>query len=395
MWPKTDFDQMADLLVEAEAHQLAGGMPKVRLKEMRQSLGFKPSRESLLVCPQLRPHIDWPAMVRYDWVHTFCNGGVLSTALFQLVNVAERMGVATQNDIKLFLQERWLVPKHRASHRHRLPDLFSEHWAQANRDGETIRCQSSELLELYSLLRYWALTRLPRSEELAAPLQQYLKVSKCIDLILKAKRQQMTTVEASTALRECLQDWLATHKAAFGTQFVKPKSHWAFDVADQLAIDSVVVDTFVIERLHLRVRAAAEHCKKLNSYETSVLARVVNEQVRALHQGFGGPRVLGRHAPFPGMPAANVADTLELDGVHVSVGDMVRRGQDVAKVVACAEEDGALFAVVDLQVVAHTCSPRSSTWTPRGVRSVWPAGDIAEVIAWKDLGEGRTLVVIE
>ena len=63
MWPKTDFDQMADLLVEAEAQQLAGGMPKVRLKEMRQSLGFKPSRESLLVCPQLRPHIDWPAMV--------------------------------------------------------------------------------------------------------------------------------------------------------------------------------------------------------------------------------------------------------------------------------------------------------------------------------------------
>ena len=155
-------------------------------------------------------------MVIYDWVHTFCNGGVLSTALFQSINVAERMGVATQSDIKLFLQERWLVAKHRASHRRRLPDLFSEHWAQANRDGETIRCQSSELLELYSLLRYWALTKLPRIERLAAPLQQYLKISKCVDIILKAKRQQMTTVEASTALRECLQDWLATHKAVLG-----------------------------------------------------------------------------------------------------------------------------------------------------------------------------------
>ena len=32
---------------------------------------------------------------------------------------------------------------------------------------------------------------------------------------------------------------------------------------------------------------------------------------------------------------------------------------------------------------------------PEGARSVWPAGDIAEVVAWKDLGEGRTLVVIE
>ena len=395
MWPKRDFDQMADLLVEAEAHQLAGGMPKVRLKEMRQSLGFKPGRESLLACPQLRPHVDWQAVVRYDWVHTFCNGGVLSTALFQLINVAERMGVATQSDIRLFLQERWLVPKHRATHRRRLADVFNQHWAQANRDGQTIKCQSSELLELYGLLRYWALTRLPRSEELATPLRQYLKVSNCVDIILRAKRQQMTTVEASTALRECLQEWLVTHKAAFGSHGVRPKSHWAFDVAEQLAIDSVVVDTFVIERLHLRVRAAAEHIKKLESYETSVLSRVVNEQFRALQEGFGGHRVLGRHAPFPGIPAAKVADTLEFDGVHVSVGDIVRRGQDIAKVVACAEEDGALFAVVDLQVVAHTCSPRSSTWTPRGARSVWSAGDIAEVVAWKDLDEGRTLVIIE
>ena len=32
---------------------------------------------------------------------------------------------------------------------------------------------------------------------------------------------------------------------------------------------------------------------------------------------------------------------------------------------------------------------------PDGARSVWPAGDIAEVVAWKDLDEGRTLVVIE
>ena len=52
VWPNKDFDQMTDLLVAAEAHHLAGGMPQVRLEEMRQSLGFKPGRESLLACPQ-------------------------------------------------------------------------------------------------------------------------------------------------------------------------------------------------------------------------------------------------------------------------------------------------------------------------------------------------------
>ena len=230
MWPKRDFDQMADLQVAAEARHLAGGMPQVRLKEMRQPLGFRPGRESLLACPHSRPHIDWQAVVRYDWVHTFCNGGVLSTALFQLINVAERMAVATQSDIKLFLQEPWVVPKHRARHRRRLAEVFNHHWAQANRESQYIKCQSSELLELYGLLRYWAITRLPRSEELATPLQQYLKVSQCMDIILNAKRQQVATVEASAALRACLQEWMATRKTALGVVGLRPKSHFGLSM---------------------------------------------------------------------------------------------------------------------------------------------------------------------
>ena len=177
---------------------------------------------------------------------------------------------------------------------------------------------------------------------------------------------------------------------------MRPKSHWAFDVAEQLAIDSVVVDTFVIERLHLRVRKAAEHIKGLGTYEASVLSRVVNEQFRTAQERGLGPRCLmGRHAPCPGLPGANVADRLQFHGTDVSVGEMVRRGEEIGKAVACAEEDGALFVVVDLQVVAQTCSPKSNIWIPRGDRSVWHAGDISEVVTWKDLGEGRTLVVIE
>ena len=48
VWPRADFEEMADLLVEAEATQLAGGMPKARLIEMRRGLGFNsPSRKPL------------------------------------------------------------------------------------------------------------------------------------------------------------------------------------------------------------------------------------------------------------------------------------------------------------------------------------------------------------
>ena len=169
---------------------------------------------------------------------------------------------------------------------------------------------------------------------------------------------------------------------------------WAFDVADQHATDPVVVDSFVVERLHLRVRAAAEHVKKLEGYERTVLSRVLNDQARAL-QIVATRGLIGVRASFPGLPSATVSDRMEVDGVHVAVGDFVRRGQYIAKAVACAEEGGVLFVVVDLQVVAHTCSPRSSTYTLTGDRSVWPASDISEVVAWKDMGQGQTLVIVE
>ena len=118
------------------------------------------------------------------------------------------------------------------------------------------------------------------------------------------------------------------------------------------------------------------------------LSQVLNEQTRALQLAVTRG-LLGRQAPFPGLPSATVSDRLEVDGVHDAVGDVVKRGQDIANVVACAEEGGVLFVVVDLQVVAHTCSPRSSTYTPTGGRAVWPASDISEVVAWKDMGQGQ------
>ena len=394
LWPRAEFEQAADLLVVAEDNWRLGGMPAARLVEMRKALGFQPSRDSLLVCPQLRPHIDLLAVFRYDWVHTFCSGGVLSTALWQLVHAAEQANVATQADISTFLKEPWCTPLHRKAHRQRLPDVFNEHWAAANRKGNTIKCTSSELMELYGLMRYWALTRLPRHDELTMPLQLFLKVSKCVDIIVRAKRKQVSMVQASTDLRQCLQGWMVAHKAAFGSHGLKPKSHWAFDVADQLATDPVIVDAFVVERLHLRVRAAAEHVRKLEGYERTVLSRVLNDQARAL-QIVATRGLIGVRAPFPGLPSATVSDRMEVDGVHVAVGDFVRRGQDTAKVVACAEEGGVLLVVVDLQVVAHTCSPRSSTYTLTGDRSVWPANDISEVVAWKDMGQGQTLVLVE
>ena len=46
---------------------------------------------------------------------------------------------------------------------------------------------------------------------------------------------------------------------ASGTTGLKPKHHWAFDVAECLAIDDtkILLDTFGTERMHRRVKKVA------------------------------------------------------------------------------------------------------------------------------------------
>ena len=51
--------------------------------------------------------------------------------------------------------------------------------------------------------------------------------------------------------------------------------------------------------------------------------------------------------PYPELPSARIADSLEANWVHIATGDLVSRGEEMAKVVACAAERGELFVVCD------------------------------------------------
>ena len=88
-----------------------------------------------------------------------------------------------------------------------------------------------------------------------------------VDLILDAKRALTPMVASAHALREALKDFMDTHVAAYGRDRIKPKHHWMYDVADQMECLPAVFDAFIIERLHLRVKAVADNVDNLRSFE--------------------------------------------------------------------------------------------------------------------------------
>ena len=59
---------------------------------------------------------------------------------------------------------------------------------------------------------------------------------------------------------------------------LKPKHHWAFDVAECLASDEskFLLDTFGTERMHRRAKSVAENCTRLDVFEVYVMSGLVN-----------------------------------------------------------------------------------------------------------------------
>jgi len=84
------------------------------------------------------------------------------------------------------------------------------------------------------------------------------------------------------------------HIAAYGDETLKPKHHWMFDIAEQMEWLPCVVDAFIIERIHLRIKRNAEKVHELGVFEKSVMAGVVNTIYDEASKPFVG-RVARRH----------------------------------------------------------------------------------------------------
>ena len=69
-----------------------------------------------------------------------------------------------------------------------------------------------------------------------------------------------------------------------------------------MVTDGFVVDAITSERLHLRVKAIANHCKNLNKYEADVMAGVTSSHMTNLvntDNWSSGCNLVGKVASVP------------------------------------------------------------------------------------------------
>ena len=383
----------ADFALSAETIRAAHELRQTRhltqelYKEIEKSEGFTFSALGVPWDEELLGHVDVFSAVAMDWVHSALSDGSMSVEAKCLLAASASIGQSFPQ-VETFLKRAdWEFPnylRHKMTGLHR---VFS-HWrVNTKEDGQKVRCLASELLSVYGLVRNFTQTVIGEGHpELAPNLESFFACCNVIDIFLKVKHRQMRLDEVTVdLLDEALSNHLRLHKAAYGTEHIKPKHHWLFDVACRLRRRDLLwflVDCFVLERSHLTARDVADNVKNTRSFERSVLAGVLNKQIYGLKKMVASGAMLDfRSAPMPGYPQAQVADNMNFKGQHISVGDVVLSGDNAAGVVlACAQEGDEFFVIVETLVLIEQVTPQSATWRMGvGPRAVWDASRILMV----------------
>ena len=359
LWTAAGLHNMADDLVDKRARYEAGTLPWARVEQAQRAAGYQCTADGLLACAELRPYVDVVKVVRFDWVHTMLDSGALSFAAWNLLELCESLQLASQEGLRQFLELEWHVPRsarYGSRDVRRLPMLFNDLGAQANRSSGAragIRCSASELLALYGVLQHWVATEVPDDARLARAKMCYNKICAAIDLALQVKRRHRRGSEVAGDMTDLIEEHMALYTHCYGEDAVKPKHHWSFDVAEQIAYADVhLIDAFVIERLHLRARSVADHVTNTSSWEQALCAGILNTHSHALRtrgteEGLTGASVTCDVGPLKG---ARVADGLRSAGRALEVDSMVTMMSRtlVGVVIACVEAaDGIQYVAVE------------------------------------------------
>jgi hypothetical protein len=332
-------------------------------------------------------------VITIDWVHTLlCDGTFSVECRLLLARSHEKLGKGFAS-VAAFLQG-WSFPMDKNMEMKVLHRVFDDFRHSYCEEHDKLKASASELLSVYGLVRHWVAVELSEEPSMANEVASFNLCCEVVDIMLFTKRGKLAMANGSRLLNEAHQRHLENHKFCYGTEHVKPKHHWPFDVADQWARHYYVLDAFLVEKAHLIARAIADRTLNTSQFERSVLAGVLNYQVGSLLQLGPQQELLGKSSPFPGFPDSRVADNLCIDGVTVSVSDFVFLGAKVGRVSACVSEGGDdFFLVVDTLGLVTRIADHSGTYAFDNQRLVWDARKAQLALAWREVAPASFTVI--
>lgn len=145
------------------------------------------------------------------------------------------------------------------------------------RSGDsTFKAQASDMLSLYGVVRVLVARNWPAA---VAPQKKASFLAMCG--VLDSFRRALRTSKIPSNFAQSIITYLRAHSAAYGTQDLPPKFHYALHNAEQFGELGQIFTTFVHERKHRGVKATASNCTRLGVFEQVVVQNLLIDQARA------------------------------------------------------------------------------------------------------------------
>lgn len=387
-WAGTGLEDVVDLISAAHEKWLRKEWSKERFKDLQQIHGINFSVGGLLNDRELRSRVRFVDTIRYDWMHSTLQDGSVSTEIYLFFEACKsKLGISNK-DVETFLKLGWSFPAAHSAKGKQLWHVFDDFRTRSSAKAGHLKASASELLGVFSLLRHFADTRVATRPEVAAEYAALQAAFDVVDLFMCAKKGRISTREAGCRLYRAVAYHLKKHKEIHGTSEITPKFHWLFDICEQVSKSPVLLDCFIVERLHLRVKQIANPIKNTKVFEASVLAGVINSHIQALEAKEFGNRLVGKVLPYPGLLQTFVADKMQQNSQKIAVGDFVFHGASVGKVIACVLEGHNLSCLVDVWSCICQVSTYGHRWAQGGEVGHWPADAVDCAVAWRPDGDG-------
>ena len=341
-WTQDELYATVDMVNAAWRRVQAGTMSNAALHRLEQATGYNATPFGILADVELRTSLNVYSKTKYDWMHSMLQNGTLTEEIYLFTQACNELGYR-HHQLADYLKSEWVFPHCRKSQSRGLWHVFDAFRSRSSAEAERLKASASEILGIYSVVRHWVATVVGLQPEIADKRASFEAGCATLDIMLQTKKGFYTTAQGSAALLHATERHLQLHIAAYGVDKVKPKHHWMFDVAEMMKDTPVIIDAFIIERLHLRAKRHADPVKELKVYEKATLAGVINEQFedakRPLTDGLRGKPV-----EYDG---ALVCDHMNVGATGFSTGDVVSRGAQMGVIAICVEEDGVLMSIVD------------------------------------------------
>lgn len=385
--PVAEYTKAMDMLSCAGARVAAGTMSKAALNDLETVLGFRCNPNGLVQHKQTQEIANPINVAAYDWVHSMLQGGTLVVEMEALMQTAN----IDRDRLRTFLADgSWAFPSISSTKFRQLHRVFDPR-RTASDDSTKIKGSCAEFLGLVGMLRCFVSLELGHSDEFRPQVQSFEAVCAIVDTILDFKAGVLDVGTGSDRIQEAVQRHMQLHLVAYGPSFVKPKHHWMMDIAGQVRRDKLLVDCFVVERSHLRVKRVAEPITNTTDFEKSVLSSLLTVALQSRESECDG--LVGSTAAWPGAPAIRIADKVRVWGVTHTIDDVVTLGDEVGLLVACCSDRGDLLMLVKPMTATTVISLHCKVYTVGADLAAWQAVHVRATLAWRYRANGSVMVV--